>query len=103
MQAVIALGHFCENHGPRVVFTCQPMRSLPSTALSREVSYSQVGFVANYFVLFVFLSVIFHSFLNLYTISWKMLKKGNAVERVDSLYLLTIFKQFRFIYCHQFL
>ncbi|KAI6196921.1 Folliculin [Aphelenchoides besseyi] len=27
MQAVIALCYFCENHGPRVVMTCQPMRS----------------------------------------------------------------------------
>lgn len=28
MQAVIALCHFCENHGPRVVMTCQPMRDV---------------------------------------------------------------------------
>uniref|UniRef100_A0A915CUA4 Folliculin/SMCR8 longin domain-containing protein n=1 Tax=Ditylenchus dipsaci TaxID=166011 RepID=A0A915CUA4_9BILA len=26
MQAVIALCYFCENHGPRIVMTCQPMR-----------------------------------------------------------------------------
>jgi hypothetical protein len=27
MQAVFAaLCYFCENHGPRIVFTCQPMR-----------------------------------------------------------------------------
>jgi len=25
--ALAALCYFCENHGPRVVFTCQPMRT----------------------------------------------------------------------------
>lgn len=34
MQSVIALCHFCEKHGPRVVVTCQPMRSLPQTVTS---------------------------------------------------------------------
>ncbi|GMT14522.1 hypothetical protein PFISCL1PPCAC_5819 [Pristionchus fissidentatus] len=29
MQAVIAFCHFCESHGPRVIFTTQPLRSLP--------------------------------------------------------------------------
>lgn len=29
MQAVISLCHFCETHGPRVLMTCQPMRSMP--------------------------------------------------------------------------
>lgn len=27
MHAVTALCYFCENHGPRVIMTCQPMRS----------------------------------------------------------------------------
>uniref|UniRef100_A0A1I7X9Z2 UDENN FLCN/SMCR8-type domain-containing protein n=1 Tax=Heterorhabditis bacteriophora TaxID=37862 RepID=A0A1I7X9Z2_HETBA len=34
MQAVIALCHFCENHGPRVMMTTQPMRSVPSASSS---------------------------------------------------------------------
>ncbi|VDO28035.1 unnamed protein product [Haemonchus placei] len=34
MQAVIALCHFCENHGPRVMMITQPMRSLPSASSS---------------------------------------------------------------------
>ncbi|GMS84146.1 hypothetical protein PENTCL1PPCAC_6321, partial [Pristionchus entomophagus] len=29
MQAVIAFCHFCESHGPRVMFTSQPLRYLP--------------------------------------------------------------------------
>ncbi|WKX93623.1 hypothetical protein Q1695_011132 [Nippostrongylus brasiliensis] len=39
MQAVIALCHFCENHGPRVMMITQPMRSVPS-ASSSSVSLS---------------------------------------------------------------
>lgn len=27
MQAAIALCYFCENHGPRSVMICQPMRN----------------------------------------------------------------------------
>ncbi|KAK6061870.1 hypothetical protein COOONC_00460 [Cooperia oncophora] len=34
MQAVIALCHFCENHGPRVMMITQPMRSVPSASSS---------------------------------------------------------------------
>ncbi|KJH43691.1 hypothetical protein DICVIV_10285 [Dictyocaulus viviparus] len=34
MQAVIALCHFCENHGPRVMMITQPMRSTPSPSSS---------------------------------------------------------------------
>ncbi|KAI1720081.1 vesicle coat protein involved in golgi to plasma membrane transport domain-containing protein [Ditylenchus destructor] len=33
MQAVITLCYFCENHGPRIVMTCQPMRN---HSISRE-------------------------------------------------------------------
>ncbi|CAD6198614.1 unnamed protein product [Caenorhabditis auriculariae] len=45
MQAVIALCHFCENHGPRVVMTCQPMRDmdLPATSLSPSTSSAPDG------------------------------------------------------------
>ncbi|CAI2344193.1 unnamed protein product [Caenorhabditis sp. 36 PRJEB53466] len=50
MQAVIALCHFCENHGPRVVMTCQPMRDFgekdictPSTSLGPSTSNSPPG------------------------------------------------------------
>ncbi|CAI4233410.1 unnamed protein product [Auanema sp. JU1783] len=41
MQAVIALCHFCEDHGPRVLVTCQPMRSLPMT-FSTANSYDKL-------------------------------------------------------------
>lgn len=55
MQAVVALCHFCENHGPRVVMTCQPMRDLdehdpslqssPSTSLGPSTSSSPTGII----------------------------------------------------------
>ncbi|EFP07673.1 hypothetical protein CRE_26476 [Caenorhabditis remanei] len=51
MQAVVALCHFCENHGPRVVMTCQPMRDVddkdsscnPSTSLGPSTSNGPSG------------------------------------------------------------
>ncbi|CAJ0606091.1 unnamed protein product [Cylicocyclus nassatus] len=44
MQAVIALCHFCENHGPRVMMITQPMRSvqLPSSSISVTNTACQV-------------------------------------------------------------
>nr|pir hypothetical protein F22D3.3 - Caenorhabditis elegans [Caenorhabditis elegans] len=53
MQAVIALCHFCENHGPRVVMTCQPMRDVDdkgasctaSTSLGPSTSSSPPGII----------------------------------------------------------
>ncbi|KAL6736060.1 hypothetical protein Aduo_006450 [Ancylostoma duodenale] len=40
MQAVIALCHFCENHGPRVMMITQPMRSVPLATSSMSLSSS---------------------------------------------------------------
>ncbi|CAB3405301.1 unnamed protein product [Caenorhabditis bovis] len=52
MHAVAALCHFCENHGPRVVMTCQPLRdfdavddilSCPSSSMSPSTSSAPQG------------------------------------------------------------
>ncbi|CAJ0919943.1 unnamed protein product, partial [Mesorhabditis belari] len=38
MQAAIALCHFCETHGPRVVITCQPIRDASNSQIFPENS-----------------------------------------------------------------
>uniref|UniRef100_A0A914X0C7 Folliculin n=1 Tax=Plectus sambesii TaxID=2011161 RepID=A0A914X0C7_9BILA len=41
MQAVIAICHFCETHGPRVLATCQPMREHDAETMDVEAANSR--------------------------------------------------------------